>query len=38
MDRGRFVIVRTFSAGVFAGYLDQRDGKDARPAFGSAFF
>lgn len=28
MEKGKFVIVRTFSAGVWAGNLENRDGKE----------
>lgn len=30
MKKRRYVIVRTYSAGVFAGELDHRDGKEVR--------
>lgn len=30
MNKRRYVIVRTYSAGVFAGELDHRDGKEVR--------
>lgn len=29
LNKKDYVIVRTYSAGVFAGYLDKRDGKEA---------
>lgn len=29
MEKKPYVIVRTYSAGVFAGYLEKRDGKEA---------
>jgi len=29
-EEKRFVIVRTYSAGVFAGYLEYREGKEAK--------
>ena len=28
LDRMRYVIVRTYSAGVFAGYLEKKEGKE----------
>jgi len=30
IDKKRFVVVRTHTAGAFAGYLDKRDGKEVQ--------